>query len=170
MFDDRTPIPPNDGNVATPPGPADAGETLVQATERIAAIVAHLSEAAQASAAVGPPQTLGSRTIVPLATVRVSAGWGLGFGGGGGTDDAHNQGGGSGGGGGGGGMASSRVIAIAEVSNDGLRLRPVPDVTALALGAMALLALRTLSRRGAISTIASRATRGRLLGFLKRGA
>ena len=165
MLDDRG-LTPTDGNDATPPGPGDAGETLVKATDRIAAIVAHLSESAQASAAVGPPQTLGSRTIVPLASVRVSAGWGLGFGGGGGTDEAHNQGGGSGGGGGGGGMASSRVIAIAEVSNDGLRLRPVPDVTTLVLGAMALLALRTLSRRA----VANRATRGRLLGFLKRGA
>src|SRR5439155_23239451 len=71
---------------------SDPGETMTKATDRIAEIVGHLSEAAKASAAVGPPQNLGSRTIVPLATVRVSAGWGFGFGGGGGTDEDRNQG------------------------------------------------------------------------------
>jgi uncharacterized spore protein YtfJ len=142
----------------------DPGETIAKATDRIAEIVGRLSEAAQASAAVGPPQNLGSRTIVPLATVRVSAGWGFGFGGGGGSD----EGGGSGGGGGGGGLGSSRIIAIAEVSDDGLKLRPVPDVTTLALGLMALLALAMLGRRrGAGSAIAARAARGRLFGILR---
>jgi len=152
------------------PSIGDPGETMAKATDRIAEIVGRLSEAAQASAAVGPPQSLGSRTIVPLATVRVSAGWGFGFGGGGGTDEDRNQGGGSGGGGGGGGLGSSRIIAIAEVSDEGLKLRPVPDVTTLALGLMALLALAMLGRRrGPASAIAARAARGRLFGVLKRG-
>ena len=75
----------------------DAGESLARATSGIAEIVKHLSDAARAEAAVGPVENVGGRTLVPLGNVRVSAGWGLGFGGGGGTDSSHNQGGGSGG-------------------------------------------------------------------------
>jgi uncharacterized spore protein YtfJ len=160
--------PRPDGGIATAGPMGDPGETLAKATDRIAAIVAHLSEAANASAAVGPAQNLGSRTIVPLASVRVSAGWGFGFGGGGGTDEDHNQGGGSGGGGGGGGLGSSRIIAIAEISEDGLTLRPVPDVTTLGLGLMALFALAMLGRRRGAGAIAERVARGRLFGVLRR--
>src|SRR5438477_9310056 len=119
-----------------------AGDNLARATDRVAAIVERLSGSARAEACVGPPQSAAGRTLLPLAAVRVSAGWGFGFGGGSGTDTGNrNAGSGTGGGGGGGGNASSRVIAIAEISDEGVRMRPIPDVTTMALGLMALIAL-----------------------------
>lgn len=168
-----------DGPLASEPGPTapapavpppdyatEAGETLARATQGVADIVGRLSQAARAEAAVGPAETVGGRTVVPLASVRVTAGWGLGFGGGGGTDPRQNQGGGSGGGAGGGGLGSSRVIALAEISESGVNVRPIPDVTALALGAMALIGLRMISRRGGVA--GDRVARGRLLRLLRR--
>ena len=45
----------------------------------------------------------------------------------------------------------------------------IPDVTTMALGLMALIALGMLSRRRGVSALAERAARGRLFGVLKRG-
>src|SRR5262245_55608267 len=76
------------------------GDSIVRAAEGAESMVSHLAEAARAEAAVGPAQSVGGRTLVPLAAVSVSAGWGLGFGGGSGSDANSSQGSGSGGGGG----------------------------------------------------------------------
>ncbi|HEY7269126.1 MAG TPA: hypothetical protein VH951_04805 [Dehalococcoidia bacterium] len=138
---------------ATPAGAmqnyaADASGAVADTTREMSTMVAHLTEMARADAAVGAAQTSGGHTFVPLASVSVQAGFGLGFGGGGGGDSS-NQGSGGGGGGGGGGRSSSRVIAIADISDDGVRVQPVPDVTRIALGFMALMALGMLrGRRG----------------------
>ncbi|HXH21685.1 MAG TPA: hypothetical protein VNN10_06620 [Dehalococcoidia bacterium] len=141
--------------------PADYGGEAAAAVARtgreMSSFIGHFSEVARAEAAVGPAQSLGGHTLVPLAAVSVQGGFGMGFGGGGGTDEKQNQGGGSGGGAGGGGRGSARVIAIADVSESGVVVRPVPDVTMLALGLMALIGLRMISGRGA---------RGRLMRML----
>jgi uncharacterized spore protein YtfJ len=152
---------------AMPSGvPDGAGDSLARATTGVAAMVEHLTAAARAESAVGPASTVGGRTLVPLASVMVTTGWGLGFGGGrGGSIEAgqNAQGSGSGGGSGGGGRASSRVIAIAEVSETGVKVKPVVDVTSLALGLMALIGIGFLSRRGA-----GRTAGRRLMGFFAR--
>jgi uncharacterized spore protein YtfJ len=152
---DETRYPPNieserpPAGMAETPGPLaplalDPGRPIADTSREMSAFVARLTEMAKAEAAVGPAQSVGGHTFVPLASVTVQAGFGLGFGGGGGTDKDRNQGGGSGGGAGGGGRSSARVIAIADVSEDGVQVRPVPDVTTLGLAFMALIALRML--------------------------
>jgi uncharacterized spore protein YtfJ len=127
---------------------ARAGETISSTTQQVASFVDHLSQVARADACIGEAQNAGGHTIVPLATVSVQAGFGFGFGGGGGTDQGGNQGGGSGGGGGGGGRGASRVVAVVDVSDNGVEIRPVADTTSIVLGVLAVLGLVVLTRRG----------------------
>jgi uncharacterized spore protein YtfJ len=139
-----------------------AGESIAETGRQMAGFVGHFTEMAKAEAAVGPAQSAGGHTLVPLASVSVQAGFGLGFGGGGGGEAKYGGGGGSAGGSGGGGRTSTRVIAVADISEDGVRVQPVPDVTALALGVMALIGLRMLRRgRGGGSG-------RRFMGWLRR--
>lgn len=142
----------------------EAGTAVARTGEQMASFIGRFAEVARAEAAVGPAQTVQGHTMVPLAAVSAQAGFGLGFGGGGGTDEKSNQGSGSGGGGGGGGRGSSRVIAVVDISETGVEVKPVPDVTTLAVGAMALAGLMLLTRRRA----GDGAVRSRLLGMLKR--
>jgi uncharacterized spore protein YtfJ len=136
------------GDLAATDYASRAGEAISSTTQQVASFVDHLSKVARADACVGQAHSAGGHTVVPVATVHVRAGFGMGFGGGGGNDQGGNQGGGSGGGGGGGGQGGSRVIAVVDVSEDGVEVRPVPDATAIALGAMALVGLLLLTRRG----------------------
>ena len=147
----------------TTAGRPNAGAELAQATQGVSEFVERLARAASAEETVGPVQTVGGRTLVPLATVRVAAGWGIGFGGGGEGAQA-----GRGGGGGGGGMGSARVLAVAEISQDGVRVRPIPDVTTLGLAGLGLIALWTVTRRLAPDGTAERAARRGFLRFLRR--
>src|SRR5262245_60047456 len=81
-----------------------------------------LAEAARADAVVGQAQIVEGQILVPLASVRVVSAWGLGFGGGSGTSPG-GDGNGMGGGAGGGGQGSSRVIAIAQLSENGVKVK-----------------------------------------------
>jgi uncharacterized spore protein YtfJ len=127
---------------------SDAGSAAANAVQttmhEAEAFIARFGEAARADACVGPVQTVGSHTVVPIASVSLQAGFGMGFGGG---SDA-SQGQGSGGGGGGGGRGSSRVIAMVDITDDGVTVRPVPDVTALSLATLALLGVAIFATRG----------------------
>jgi uncharacterized spore protein YtfJ len=147
------------GSLADPG--TQAGGAIADTGREMASFVSHFAGAASAEAAVGPVQSVGGHTLVPLASVSMQGGFGMGFGGGGDSASQH-QSGGSGGGAGGGGRGSARVIAIADVSESGVVVRPVPDVTALALGLMALVGLAMLRRRG------GGAERRRLMGLLQR--
>ncbi len=146
---------------------AQAAASLAASTEQMTGFVSHFAEVARAESCVGPAQSANGHTVVPLATVTVQAAFGMGFGGGSGAQ-ANQEGSGSGGGGGGGGRGSSRVMAIADISEDGLRIQPVPDVTMLGLAAMALAGVLLLSRRGRGGAGVEKMARGRLLGLLKR--
>lgn len=156
------PSRPSEAEAASVDYAARAAQGVGKATEQMAAVVERFARAANAQACVGPPYSADGQTVVPLAAVSVAAGFGIGFGGGGGSQDG-NAGGGSGGGGGGGGRGSSRVIALARISSDGVRVEPVPDVTTLALAAMALAGLRMLRGRPGEAT-----SRRRLFGLLRR--
>ncbi|MCC7075792.1 MAG: hypothetical protein IT198_01575 [Acidimicrobiia bacterium] len=73
----------------------------------------------------------GDRTIITAASVSTWGGYGFGFGRGG--RDADDGGGGGGIGGGG----EGRPVAVIEVSDDGVRVRPVLDLTKIGLTVIA---------------------------------
>jgi len=101
-----------------------------------------LERAASGEGAVGPTTTLGDRAVIPLLETFASGGFGGGAGG-----DVQGDGGG---GGGGGGIGRSRTIAVAVVGPDGVKIRPVVDLTGLALpaaSAVAALLMRGAGRR-----------------------
>lgn len=101
-----------------------------------------LERAASGEGAVGPATTIGDRAVIPLVETFASGGFGGGAGGG-----PEGEGGG---GGGGGGIGRSRAIAVAIVEPDGVKIRPVVDLTGLALpaaSAVATLLLRGVGRR-----------------------
>ena len=101
-----------------------------------------LERAASGEGAVGPTTTLGDQAVIPLLETYATGGFGGGAGGGVEGD--------GGGGGGGGGVGRSRTIAVAVIGPDGVKIRPVVDVTGLALpaaGAIAALLLRGAGRR-----------------------
>jgi len=64
----------------------------------------------------------------------VLTGFAIGFGMGGGKDQGANVGGG--GGGGGGGRAFARPVAAIVVTPNGVRVKPIVDVTKIALAAL----------------------------------
>jgi uncharacterized spore protein YtfJ len=97
-----------------------------------------LERAASGEGAVGQPTTVGDHTVIPLLETFASGGFGAGSGG--------DQQGDGGGGGGGGGVGRSRTVAIADVGPDGVKIRPVVDVTGLALPAISALAALLLGR------------------------
>ncbi len=93
---------------------------------------------ADVKAVFGEPQTVGERTIIPVA--RVGYGVGLGFGEG--ERPAEEEGdveaAGAGGGGGGGGMATP--VAVLEVTSEDTKVIPIVDSTKLALAGMIMAA------------------------------
>jgi uncharacterized spore protein YtfJ len=101
-----------------------------------------LERAASGEGAVGPTTNVGDQAVIPLLETFASGGFGGGAGG-----DVQGDGGG---GGGGGGIGRSRTIAVAVVGPDGVKIRPVVDVTGLALpaaGAIAAFLMRGAGRR-----------------------
>jgi uncharacterized spore protein YtfJ len=101
-----------------------------------------LQRAGSGEGAVGPATVAGDHTVIPLVETFASGG----FGGGSGIG-TEGESRGSGAGGGGGGIARSRTIAIADVGPDGVKVRPVIDVTGLAIPAVSAVAALLLGRR-----------------------
>jgi len=91
------------------------------------------------SAVYGEPIQQGDQTIIPAAEVLSIAGFGVGYGYGQGTEAAReggepgDTGSGGGGGGGGGGRILSRPVAVIIATPDGVRVKPVVDVTKIVL-------------------------------------
>ncbi len=90
---------------------------------------------ATARSVFGEPLKVDGRTIIPVAQVRAAFGVGMGRGS---TPKAEGTGTGEGGGGGGG--ITVRPIAIVEIDGQETKVKPIPDVTRLALAGMALVA------------------------------
>lgn len=95
---------------------------------------------AEPGAVYGEPVSAAGRTVISASEVMVGMGVGFGFGGGSapgdgpGTDeDDAGAGEGAGGGGGGGGGASGRPVAVISVSDEGVQVQPVVDVTKIAI-------------------------------------
>ena len=137
-----------ESNPEATPGSGDAGAQaaagIASSMGRMTDFVGQFARVASAEACVGPAHTANGHTVMTVASVSLQAGFGLGFGG---DVGGAEQGQGSGGGGGG-GRGGSRAIAVVDISDAGVSVRPVPDVTSLALGLLALLGLRLLVGRG----------------------
>ncbi len=115
--------------------------------------------AANVDAVYGEPLHEGNTTIIPCAEILSVAGFGVGYGSGGqaqgdqGAQGAQGQQSGSGGGGGGGGRVLSRPVAVVEITPDGVNVKPIVDVTKLAIAG--------ITTWGFMLTLALRMTRGR---------
>jgi uncharacterized spore protein YtfJ len=126
--------------------------------EHASSFLDRFHDAADAHACIGPVTVADGHTVIPVAAISLQGGFGLGFGGGAGG--AQQQGEGGGGGGGGGGRGAARAIAIVDVSDQGVAVRPVIDVTRLALAGLALLGLGLLTTRGKPGGILGRTLSG----------
>jgi len=107
--------------------------------ERIAGRVGQVHERATVKTVFGEPYQVNGRTIIPVARVR----YGFGFGGGPGKGPEKEQDA-TGAGGGGGAGVSIRPVAVLEISEGGTRVRPIVDVTRLAIAGMMLVAWNVL--------------------------
>ena len=152
----------------------DMMESVRKESEARSQMLQRLLAGADSSAVFGSPVSSGGFTVIPVAEVASGGGFGsgLGFGlprmrgertagrmgdaessGGQGTGvfDATVQGGGGGGGGGGGSLG--RPVAVIVLKPDGVEIKPVVDVTKLAItalgayGAAAAVSLRLLTKK-----------------------
>ncbi len=149
MPEEVTMEPPNGRDTRVPRGAGDNQRGVpMQMLERAAqmlqelpglnTVVAAISSVARAEATVGPATTQGQYTVVPLSEVVFAGGFGLGRGLGtsaGGDTTPPTVGGG--GGGGGGGVGRGRAVAVVAIGPDGVTVKPVIDVTSLALAGIA---------------------------------
>jgi uncharacterized spore protein YtfJ len=135
---------------------------LTAPTEEMVRRIGAIQDEVGASVCFGTPVERNGHTIIPVA--RVSFGYGMGFGGGSGgkgipgefgTESAE---GGEGGGGGGGGGGSSTPVAVIDVAEGEVHIKPITDTTRIAIANFALVAwlgfwvmltIRTVSRERA---------------------
>ena len=108
---------------------ADQGNELEQVTGQVIEGVAAIFGEASPDAVFSRPEEVGADFVI-LAAAWERAG-GFGFGGGRSTDPGGESGGGAGGGGG--GASQGRPVAIIRISNDRTEIRPIIDMTKLAL-------------------------------------
>jgi len=104
--------------------------------EKMFASIDDLRSTASVEVAFGKPQEVAGKVLIPVA--QVGMGFGLGFGKG--TPEGEEAPAGEGEGGGGGGGASSRPIAVIEVTQEDTVIRPIQDEGKIALAAIALVA------------------------------
>jgi uncharacterized spore protein YtfJ len=106
------------------------------AAGRAARVMERLIAAADVSKVYAPAIEHGDRLLIPAAEVVAAAGFGMGSG----TGDMGVRAGrarrGGGGGGGGGGKTFARSVAVVVSSPAGVEIRPVIDVTKIALAAL----------------------------------
>lgn len=106
--------------------------------EQILDRIAQIHERATVKTVFGEPYQVNGRTMVPVA--KISYGFGFGAGRGEAKEHGADKPGGGGAGGGGGGRVSVRPVAVLEMSAADTKVRPIVDVTRIALAAMALVA------------------------------
>lgn len=115
--------------------------------ELMKSISENVRGSASVSTVFGEARTVGSKTVIPIASVR------LGFGAGSCECKSGEEEGAPSAGGGGGGGAIARPVAVLEVTEQETRVIPVVDVTRIALaslcaaGCITWLITRMLGRR-----------------------
>ncbi len=138
-------------NPNTPVMPYTEGGEVHDKSE---AVLNNFLSAASVEAVYGNPVQQENYTIIPAAEVLSVVGFGFGTGGGSGPGEQERQNMGGGSGGGGGGRVLSRPVAVVVISADGVKIKPVVDVTKIALGALTafgfMLTMRRRMRRGRI--------------------
>ncbi len=108
---------------------ADQGNELEQVSGRVIEGLASIFGEASPDAVFSRPEQVGEDFVITAAAWERAGGFG--FGGGSGTDPGGDSGGGAGGGGG--GASQGRPVAIISISNDRTEIRPIIDMTKLAL-------------------------------------
>lgn len=98
-------------------------ESIQGASDMISGVMREIERALDTKHVVGEPMRFGNTTIVPLFSYGFGFGGGAGGGGGTNKDGEAGQGGGGGGGGGGG----VKPIAVMVISDEGVRLEPIPE-------------------------------------------
>jgi uncharacterized spore protein YtfJ len=118
--------------------------TAVKNQEQAAELVEKLFAVAQPGAVFGEPVTAEGYTVITASEVSVGMGFGYGIGAGTGSESAESEdepqgeqdeAKGFGGGGGGGGASSGRPVAVISIGPEGVWVKPVVDVTKIALAA-----------------------------------
>ena len=152
----------------------DVMESVRKESEARSEALHRLLSGADSAKVFGQPISSGDYTVIPAAEIAGGGGFGSGMGFGsprgrvsgaagqsGGSESAGLQGGGAmaatiegaGGGGGGGGGAMGRPVAVVVIGPDGVEVKPVLDITKLAVtalgafGAAAAISLRFLAKK-----------------------
>ncbi len=106
--------------------------------EKMFAVLEDFRKEAKVSAVFGEPETVGDKTIIPIA--QVSYGFAAGFGEGKSPAKGEEEEAGEGKGGGGGGGASVRPLAVLEITPEETNLTSIVDANKIALAGIALAA------------------------------
>jgi uncharacterized spore protein YtfJ len=114
---------------------APEGQSTVTAN-RAAGVMEKLIASADVSKVYAAPITHGDRLLIPAAEILAAAGFGMGSGTGDMGEGAGRARPGGGGGGGGGGRTLARSVAVIVSSPEGVEIRPVLDLTKIALAAL----------------------------------
>jgi uncharacterized spore protein YtfJ len=104
--------------------------------DRAAQVMEKLIAAGDVSRVYGQPIQAGDALIIPAAEVLTIAGFGMGGGSGTAPDASGTPRQGKGGGGGGGGRTLARSVAVIVASPAGVEVKPVLDLTKIALAAL----------------------------------
>jgi uncharacterized spore protein YtfJ len=115
--------------------------------EQLIGRVGEIQEKAAVKTVFGDPLHVDGRTVIPVARIRYGFGLGMGHGG---KQDTSGEGGG-----GGGGM-TARPVALIEITGDDVKVKPIPDVTRLALMGMAVVAWNVFWIAATIRALAKR--------------
>ena len=99
--------------------------------EDVFAAIDETREKASASAVFGDPVEVGERTIIPVADIKY--GFGLGYGEGPASSEEKEEPAGAGQGGGAGSGVAARPVAVLDISDDGIIVKPVMDEGRIAL-------------------------------------
>lgn len=111
-------------------------KTEEAAPDRAAQVMEKLIAAGDVSRVYGLPISKGDTLIIPAAEVLTIAGFGMGGGSGTASDADGKPRHGKGGGGGGGGRTLARSVAVIVASPAGVEVKPILDLTKIALAAL----------------------------------
>lgn len=121
----------------------DALETLLSSSDRsqeqLLDAMKGIFAAAQPRLVYSEPVQVGDQTVITASEVVAGGGFGFGRGLGAAPDrdhEAETDGAAGGGGGGGAGGSSARPVAVILIGPDGVKVKPVVDVTKIALAAL----------------------------------